>query len=46
MKLKFCVWNADRARQFNRRPMTSNRAGRLADLLEQRTGEMHVVVFA
>lgn len=38
------VWNVDRARPASRRPLTPNRAGRLADLLEKRTGDHMVVV--
>ena len=41
---KFIVWNVDRARPANKRPLAHNRAGRLADLLETRSGDHMVVV--
>lgn len=42
MKL-FLVWNVDKARAFNKRGLTMNRAGRLADLLENRHGDHYVI---
>lgn len=42
MKL-YLVWNVNRARPFNKRPLSSNRAGRLADLLETRHDEPYVL---
>jgi len=40
---KWVVWNVDRAKPVNRRPLAHNRAGRLADIMEARQGE-HMVL--
>ena len=40
----FIVWNVDKAQPLSKRPLGSNRAGRLADILERRLGVHTVVV--